>query len=242
MGLDVYVGSFTRYYARDWETVVQQAGRLQGVQVNVIRTTPEAPDAITDPEQINAGILRWRAGLNLALRNAGVISADVDWDERVDAPYFTDKPAWDCFGALNLLAAYEEEPKPLFGGRFPKQLSDKWPEDAKFLRRSGDKSSRFAHLYGCEVWLPLDMQKTFEGPRPNGQPTRFGSSIRLLEQLNTLNQATYRGNPADLEQWRRDMPEGNDPAFEPKAKTGLSIMLALTTAAVQNRLPMLLDY
>ena len=242
MGLDVYVGSFTRYYTHDWETVVQQAGRLQGVTVNVIRTEPEPADRITDPAEINAGIIRWRTGVNMALRNADAVSADIDWDERADAPYFTDKPAWDCFGALNLLAAYAEESKPLFGSRFPKQLTDKWAEDAKFVRRAGDKGSRYVHLYACEVWLPIEMQKTFEGPRPNGQPTRFGSSIRLLEELNALNQDTYRGGAADLAQWRRDMPEGPDPAFEPKAKTGLSIMLTLTAAAVQYRLPMLLDY
>ena len=242
MGLDVYVGSFTRYYARDWETVIQQAGRLQGVPVNIIRTEPEPADRITDPAEINAGILGWRTGLNTALRNAGAIAADADWDERLDAPYFTDKPAWDCFGALNLLAAYEEEPKPMFGGKYPKQLSDNWPDDSNYARHAADKASKYAHLHGCEVWLPFDMQKTFEGPRPNGQPTRFGSSIRLLEQLNALNEATYRGSQADLDQWRHDMPEGPDPAFEPKAKTGLSIMLTLTAAAVDHRLPMLLDY
>jgi hypothetical protein len=30
MGLDIYVGSLTRYYRRDWETIVQQAGRELG--------------------------------------------------------------------------------------------------------------------------------------------------------------------------------------------------------------------
>lgn len=242
MGLDVYVGSFTRYYLHDWETVIQQAGRLQGVQVNVIRTEPEPEDRITDPAEINAGILRWRTGLNMALRNANAVSADIDWDERADAPYFTDKPAWDCFGALNLLAAYEEEPKGLFGGKFPKRFTDKWAEDDKFRRREKDKASKYAHLYACEVWLPIDMQKTFEGPRPNAQPTKFGSSIRLLEQLTNLNQSTYAGSATDLQQWRHDMPDGPDPAFEPKAKTGLAIMLSLTASAVEHRLPMLLDY
>jgi len=37
MGLDVYVGPLSRYYAGDWETIVQQAGRQQGVEVQVLR-------------------------------------------------------------------------------------------------------------------------------------------------------------------------------------------------------------
>lgn len=51
------------------------------------------------------------------LRDATIIESDLDWDERADASYFTDKPDWDCFGALVLLAAYEEEPKALLGSR-----------------------------------------------------------------------------------------------------------------------------
>jgi hypothetical protein len=37
MGLDVYVGSLTRYYTGDWETIVQQAGREMGLEVRVER-------------------------------------------------------------------------------------------------------------------------------------------------------------------------------------------------------------
>jgi hypothetical protein len=36
MGLDVYVGSLTRYYARDWETIVQKWGRESGTRVEVL--------------------------------------------------------------------------------------------------------------------------------------------------------------------------------------------------------------
>lgn len=242
MGLDVYVGSFTRYYAHAWETVVQQAGRVQGLQVNIIRTEKPPSESITDPAQINMGVLGWRTGLNVALRNAGAVAADIDWDERPDAPYFTDKPDWDCFGAVCLLAACEEEPKPLLGGRFPSQMSDRWAEDARLVRRTAAPESRYGHLYGCEVWLPVDIEKTFEGPRPNGATARFGSSIRLLEQLHTLNDNTYRGTASDLARWRREMPDGADTKFELRAKTGLSIMLGLTGSSVEHRLPMLLDY
>jgi hypothetical protein len=51
MGLDIYVGSLTRYYARDWETVVQKHARESGTKLTVERPN-EPPDVVTDPETI----------------------------------------------------------------------------------------------------------------------------------------------------------------------------------------------
>jgi len=53
MGLDVYVGSFTRYYAGDWETVVQRYGRETGLKVDVVRPL-DPPDSTRDPGQIRS--------------------------------------------------------------------------------------------------------------------------------------------------------------------------------------------
>ena len=51
MGLDIYVGSLTRYYAREWESIAQQAAREMGVEFQVIRQH-DPPDAISDSAQI----------------------------------------------------------------------------------------------------------------------------------------------------------------------------------------------
>src|SRR5207249_3444477 len=67
MGLDVYVGSLTRYYAQDWETIVQQWGREQGLPVEVRRSQPSPPDRITDPAVIRPALIKWRSNLNQAL-------------------------------------------------------------------------------------------------------------------------------------------------------------------------------
>src|SRR6266436_6378887 len=53
MGLDIYVGSLTRYYAGDWETVVQRHARETGVSVRVVRSN-ESEDAVTDPQVIRS--------------------------------------------------------------------------------------------------------------------------------------------------------------------------------------------
>ncbi len=240
MGLDIYVGSFTRYYSHDWETVVQKAGREQGKPVVIVRSESQ-PAAITDPAQIHEAMLQWRGMLLQGLRQAGSRVENLDWDERADAPYFTDKPGWDCFGALLILASHEQAVVPILTSRYPKQLPGDWQKDTR-LRGATAAGGRYAHLLGCEVWLPVDFPDTFEGPKPNAQPTRFGSSSRLQQQLIELNQRTYQGSEGDLTTWGRNMPDPADRTFAPMAKAGLAITLALVGAANQNRLPMLLDY
>src|SRR5689334_5222627 len=89
VGLDIYVGSLTRYYAGDWELVAQKVAREMGAPLTVIRKhDPE--DAIRDPEQIRPAVLAWRQGLSQALQET--LTAPLDWDESPEAPYFTDKP------------------------------------------------------------------------------------------------------------------------------------------------------
>jgi hypothetical protein len=167
----------------------------------------------------------------------------LDWDESDAAPYFTDKPAWDCYGAIQLLAAYEENEKPIFGSPFPKKLRSDWQQDSVLTSLQQAKfAPRYAHLYGCELWLPANLKTPFHGPAPTGNSTRIGSVDALLSELETLNERTYKGGHDQLVRWRNEMPEGEDDRFEPKAKTGLAIMLELTAAARRERLPIILDY
>jgi hypothetical protein len=44
MGLDIYVGSLTRYYARDWETVVQKHARESGIKLTVVRPNTQGTE------------------------------------------------------------------------------------------------------------------------------------------------------------------------------------------------------
>lgn len=240
MGLDIYVGSFTRYYAHQWETVIQKAGREQGIQVVTVRQH-ESPDALKDPVAINSAVLQWRDLVAQSLRKAGANMTELSWDETLDAPYFTDKPGWDCFGALLILASHEQTVVPIFSSRYPKRLQDNWQKDFR-LQGATAAGGRYSHLLGCEVWLPVDLPAPFDGPRPNAKPARFGSTLHLQEQLVELNQRTYGGSADDLAAWGRNMPAGEDRTFEPLAKTGLAITLTLVQQANEHRLPMVLDY
>jgi hypothetical protein len=236
MGLDVYVGSFTRYYAGNWETIVQRIGREQGFDVEVVRANAPA-DAVTDPNEIRAAVLSWRDQLSQGL--ATNIDCPLDWDETSDAPYFTDKPAWDCYSSLLLWAAYCEHPKL----SRPFVCVEDLASDAAF-QRSTDLSfaTSFPQLLrDVEIWLPHDFSFTFRAADPAGGEVYFGSSFALLKQLEDLNRRTWNATDVVLTQWRHDGADRNSP-LEVGAQFAFSIMLMLARKAVAHRLVMKLDY
>jgi hypothetical protein len=238
MGLDVYVGSLTRYYLHDWETVIQQLGREQGIPVEIRHSEPSPPDELKDAAEIRETVSRWRAGLKQALH--GTVGDPFDWDESPDAPYFTDKPDWDGYGGMLLLAAHDENPqlKP------PKTISKQGWKDDQALRVSSDPTfpTRYAQILAPEWWLPWDFDWPFEGMAPSLTKRIFGSAPALLRQLTDLNTRTFRGTSAQLAEWANQPIEGGDGPFAQAARLGLAIFLDLTQKAVVSRLPMLLDY
>jgi hypothetical protein len=63
MGLDIYVGSLTRYYAGDRETVIQKYARETGTPLQVLRPN-QTEEEIADNETIRADVIQWRSGLS----------------------------------------------------------------------------------------------------------------------------------------------------------------------------------
>ena len=59
MGLDIYAGTLTRYYARNWKTSVQQWGEANGVNINIVRNEPDDVQ-IASPKEILAGVTGWK--------------------------------------------------------------------------------------------------------------------------------------------------------------------------------------
>ena len=236
MGLDVYVGSLTRYYSGQWETVVQQWGRQEGVKVDVRRQN-DPPDAITDPAEVTTLVEAWRKQLAASLPAEHAVR--FDWKEGLDGPYFTDKPAWDCYAALLLWAAYDEHPDVPRAPVAP----DDWSTDPAYARSTapGFRSRYGQLLYDVEMWLPVPFQFTFKAAGPAGKAMGFGSSHTLLDQLEDLNARTWRADEAAFAQWRKDGADHGAP-LETSARLALSIFRSLASASVEHRLPMLLDY
>ncbi len=259
MGLDVYVGPFTRYLAGDWELATQTAAREMGLELEVVRAN-ETDDAVTDPDELRAAVLEWREAL------ATRLGIPLEWAEDDEAPYFTDKPDWDGYASLVLLAANAEHPEiPL-----PDELPDE-PFDHPLFeavaggrrrgllrrRKEPEEPPRYASLYTPEVWLPCDADGVWSAPFVNGESVTMASTETLVTDLGDL-QRRLGATPKDLEEWRRSGGGGevvgtvemDGRTFERLApgklpdvgRFGLAVFLELAEKAVEHRLPMKLDY
>lgn len=235
MGLDIYVGSLTRYYVGDWELVAQKAAREMGLELNVLRKHDPA-DAIRDPDQIRSAVLSWREGLSEGLRES-LIEA-LDWNETPEAPYFTDKPAWDCYADLILWAAYQEQPQL----SRPIAHVEEWSEDPAYKACTADGfGSRYSHLYDVELWLPCSFGFVFEAEHVGGNPVMVGSSVALSRQLDDLNRRTWQAGADLLDKWAFDGSEFGAP-LEEGARFAFALFSRLAKHAVEHRLPMLVDW
>jgi hypothetical protein len=236
VGLDVYVGTLTRYYAGEWQTTTQQAARDMGVPVTVVRQN-SSPDAVTDPLVIEHAVNRWREALNAGLQSD--LKAPLAWNEGVAPPYFTDKPEWDRYSALLVWAAHQEHPDlPL-----PAVAPEDWRTDAAVQRSQAEGFvSRYGQLlYGSELWLPGEFSFTFQTNDLAGHTVTVGSVNLLLAQLHDLNNRTWKAGATEVRECRRAGTESEAP-LEASAKFAFAVFMELAQAAVEHQLPMKLDY
>jgi hypothetical protein len=220
MGLDVYVGSLTRYYVEGPADVVDRVARHQGV----------VPDGQAAEEVLRSAVLRWRDGLNRWL--AGRLDGPLDWDESGPAPCFTDKPGWDGYGGTLLLAAHDEHPElpP------PALVSADWPDDPAYQAASArGAGSRYNQLLTPELWLPCRFDFTVRTQDITGEEVEVGSSVALLDQLELLA-ARYRLDDRPPE------PAADGHSLSAAAGGGLAVLLRLAERSVACRVPMRLDF
>lgn len=104
MGLDIYSGQMTRYYCRNWETIVQQQAKEDGIECELITPTGKIKP-VRDQTEINSNrefIGGWMEHIAERLK---LPVAPPLWDEYKECGYYTDKPDWEAFGALALVQA-----------------------------------------------------------------------------------------------------------------------------------------
>jgi len=252
MGLDVYVGTLTRYYTGDWKTVVQQYAESQGIAYQTMR-----PDEFTltgrirnftdrlrkrrppSKDEVRSAVIAWRGALSQGL--GGDLREPLHWDETDTEPYYTDKPNWDGYGAVLLLAAYDEHPEMTRPATVPR---DGWHEDPAWRASTVEGfRTRYRQLLtpDIEFWLPCPFEFAFGASDLLGRPVSFGSSVALLDQLRQLKERAFPSETDATEAWQRDAPDGDAP-FGVMARFGLGIMLELAEKSVSHRLPIKLDY
>lgn len=239
MGLDIYVGSFSRYLAGDWLTVAAQAAATEGIKFATI--LPGGEQESPDPAEITAMVASWKSAM------ADALEVTQTWDENPDAPYATDQPHWLGYGALLLLAARLERPELASDSDDPANFLD----SAAFDAAHQDGSSMFPSLLGgAQWWLPLQgLSATFTGTGFQGEMLAMSTLDLLEHELDVLSQglgvtgqalaeALLMGGPGV------DGPES--PAAAPEyllewGVFGLAVFRELAAQAQRMQLPLLLD-
>lgn len=180
-------------------------------------------------------VAAWIAGMGNfmkdKLRNPWV------WVDDVDGPYFTDKPGWEPFQALQLWAAYDEHP----GSPLPMALPDQLTSDPVYRESTALYfESLYTHLLGIEMWLPSRESFVFTTLDPAKARTRVGFVENLVSELQLLNDRTWKCELEVVKSWGEEAPDSEAP-LEEMAKFAFSMILGLALTAEKHKLPMLLD-
>jgi hypothetical protein len=250
VGLDIYVGPLTRYYSFDWETIVQQAGREQGMEVEILR-----PPGFQKPEprDVIEGVATWRKALGDA------VGVPMRWDESLSGAYETDKPDWDGYQAVRFLALHDEFPDLPTPTSIDTRTIDKEPLERRFgevyARRNQSTVGRllgrkppeptapplYVNIHTPELWLPVVLDGVINTTGPAGRDMTIGSVDGLVAELEQVNDSTVRMDQTALDAARTAGPP-EDGEFDPLARFGLAVVLALARIAKERSQPMILDY
>jgi len=222
MGLDIYAGPLTRYYSHNWKTVVQQWAEENGYTFN--RITPDGEPADNEeelsPAEIQAAVEDWRDQILAAISQPNQPHY-TPWPEDNERPYYTDKPDWDAFGAMLLVAACHtyEEPVPL-------TMEKDWDfgEHPLIARLASDEERVWSLLRGATWWLPLTDSFLFQGPLPTDDQT----------MIATLD--------SDGQYSKADIPEHTQYDTQSLAKFAFSVFWRAMRFAEEQQVPILLDY
>ena len=259
MGLDIYAGTLTRYYAHNWKTVVQQWAEENGYGFH--RVTPEG-ETMSDEEEVSPAeiceaVTSWRDQVWAAVNQSGR-EAGTAWAEDTESAYFTDTPDWDALGALLLTAACH-----IYGESVPATVEKDWNfTEEPLIRKMAENSDAVWSLFRQATWwLPLEDQFLIQGPLPTGNDAVIGTTAGLREELRQINDLIWKadeetilewsrteGYPADAEGTpgnvftRQDMPEHTRYDTDSLAKFAFSLFYQAVQFAEEHRVPILLDY
>ena len=199
MGLDIYAGTLTRYYSHNWKTVVQQWAEENGYTFN--RITPDGETAGEGEElslaEVQTAVENWRDQLLTAIAQPGQ-APYAPWPEDNEKPYYTDKPDWDAFGSMLLVAAchtYNELVPPI--------VEKNWDfgEHPLIARLATDEERVWSLFRGATWWLPLPDAFFFRAPLPTDDQAIIATLGGLRKELEKLNQLAWQADESTILTW-----------------------------------------
>ncbi len=197
MGLDIYAGTLTRYYARNWKTAVQQWGERNGIQINMIRQNEKADEEVVPPEEILQDVTAWRDQLIMNLGDN--LKEKPSWKEDIDeTPYYTDKPDWDALAALLLYSVCkftrQEVPED-----FPKNYN---VFDSEIYKGFKERKTIAFSLFDCDGWwLPINDAFMFQYTLPTGHQRVLATLGMLKVELQAINSLEWNADEETILRW-----------------------------------------
>lgn len=254
MGLDIYAGTLTRYYAQNWKTAVQQWAEENGYSFSKI--TPDGEmieEEKPSPAQVQTDMQNWQDAIIQLLTDAGCLCSP--WMENNEKPYYTDKPDWDAFGALLLYGACRIYDKPL-----PPTVVKHWNfyEHPIVKQALEDNEVNWSLFSGAEWWLPLEGCFSFQCLDPLGNERMLGTVDTLLAELEKINSLGWNAGEETILHWSNSegypvdgqMENGQLSSIqkhteyhtESLAKFAFSLLWQAARFAVEHRVPVIMDY
>lgn len=259
MGLDIYAGTLTRYYSHNWKNVVQQWAEENGFTFHKI--TPDG-DPIADEEELSPteiqGIVEnWREQILAAVSRPGQ-APYAPWPEDNEKPYYTDKPDWDAFGAMLLVAACHTYGEPV-----PPTVEKDWDfmEYPAIARLTADEERVWSLFRGATWWLPLEDAFLFHAPLPTDDAAAIGTVGGLRKELEKFNKMAWQADEDTILGWtetegypadgtvgsdgqygKADIPEHTQYDTESLARFAFSMFWQAMRFAEEQQVPVLLDY
>jgi len=256
MGLDIYAGTLTRYYAQNWKTVVQQWAEENGYDFRRITAEGgEPPQETLSPEEVQAAVSSWRDQLLAAIPGPDG-TPYAPWEENNEKPYYTDKPDWDAFGALLLYAAAR-----VYGEPAPPTVEKNWDfqEHPLVKRAMEDGEKNWSLFVGATWWLPIRDCFYLRGPNPAGAEIVISTAGSLLAELSRINELGWQADEETILRWAstegypvdgtveadKSLTWGAEHTVyetESLAKFACSILWQAAKYSLEHQVPILMDF
>lgn len=261
MGLDIYAGTLTRYYNRDWETIVQSISEANGQKCVITNGLGNEIKPVEDEAEIKQTyeiICSWANDLVKSIDSIDPSLPSKLWDERSEQDYFTDKPDWMAYGALVMLQACH-----LQNCLLPGFVENGWNAyDEPVVKKSMLQEIDSSLLSDVTLWLPIDKKAIFVATSPSGDEAHISTLPLLKQELEELNRHIWNADEATILSWRDDkyyIPvnrKESKPLFgflfrkrqkdkfrtEDLAQCAFSILYQAVNFAIKHKVPLLLDY
>lgn len=209
------------------------------------------------PAEVQDIVENWRDHILTAIAAPGY-EPYTPWPEDNEKPYYTDKPDWDAFGAMLLVAACRTYEEPV-----PNTVEKGWDfmENPVIARLSGDEERVWSLFRGATWWIPLSDSFLFQGPLPTNDTATIGTVGGLRKELEKLNQLAWQADEKTILSWaetegytvdgtvgpnrqysKADIAEHTQYDTDSLAKYAFSMFWQAMRFAEEQQVPILLDY